>query len=261
MKQEDNLLLERTSMVLADLEAAYTSMDLENIKGEIHKPKHDIHLEILTCESIIKECAVEVESSSLEEIVETVKVVYHMNLSSSVEENSLLKLDEVTSKFLSSKKHKYEVNEEVLDAFREDMHLLLAVKDALNLRVSQLKKEKKWLFFIDRSLIEQYQKLLASFAALETKMLTAFNFMSELVTSYIVESFHYIYLCFAYMIKFFKQTNNQLVLVEIAASIDRFINIMQPLVKDTSLKNENLRNFYVIYELNVLKEKIVEHYE
>ena len=261
MIREDILLLQRCKEALDDLQSDYQMMGL-NVK-ELPKslPQHDIHLEILTCETIIDDCKLEIEKSSLEEIVEVVKVVYHVDLNKLDQDNGLLKLDAVISKFLSSSKHKKDVDELVLARFREDMNLILGIKDMLQHRVDQLHKEKTWFIFSNSALIKEYEQYLSSFTDIEMQMLTCFSFMSEMVTSYIVESFHYIYLYFSYLIKYFIGTGNQLVLVEIAASIDRFINIMQPLVKETSLKNENLRNFYVIYELNVLKEQIIEHYE
>lgn len=261
MTKEDILLLQHCQVALEDLQSDYQQIGLNVQQLPVKLPVHDIHLEILTCESIIDDCKVEVQQSSLEEIVEIVKVVYHMDLSQSDQKNGLLKLDQVTSKFLSSTKHKKDVDEVVLARFREDMNLILGIKEILQARVDQLHKEKTWFIFSNTALIKEYERYISSFADIETQMLTCFNFMSELVTSYIVESFHYIYLYFSYMIKYFTGTGNQLVLVEVAASIDRFINIMQPLVKETSLRNENLRNFYVIYELNALKEKIIDHYE
>ena len=261
MTREDILLLERSKIALDELHEEYHDIDVdeEDLKKVLYK--HDIHLEILTCESIIDDCKIEVQNSSIEEIEAIVDVVYHMKLHQEGDKNTLVKLDEVTSKFLSSKKHKQNVDENVLASYRKDMNLILGIKSILEDRVDQLHKEKTWFIFSNSALIKEYEKYLASFSLLESKMLQRFNFMSELVTNYIVESFHYIYLYFSYMIKYFIQTENQLILVEIAASIDRFIHIMQPLVKESSLKNENLRNFYVIYELNVLKDQIIDHYE
>lgn len=261
MTKEDILLLEHCQVALDDLRSEYHQVGVNVQQPPAKLPTHDIHLEILTCESIIEKCKLEVKQSNLEEIVEIVKVVYHMDLAQYDQDNGLLALDEVTSKILSSKKYTKDVDEAVLARFREDMALILAIKKILQERVDQLHKEKTWFIFSNTALIKEYDRFLSSFSAIETQMLTYFNYMSELVTSYIVESFHYIYRYFSYMIKYFIGRDKQLVLVEIAASIDRFINIMQPLVKETSLKNENLRNFYVIYELNVLKDQIIEHYE
>lgn len=261
MTREDILLLQRSQEALDDLQSDYQNIELNLQELPKTLPDHDIHLEILTCQSIIEDCKIEIQQSSLEEIVEIVKVVYHMDLSQPAQEGGLLKLDQVTLKFLSSTKHKQDVDEAVLAKFREDMKLILGIKEILQTRVEHLHKEKTWFVFSNSAVIKEYDRYISAFSALEAQILSTFNFMSELVTSYIVESFHYIYLYFSYMIKYFMGIGNQLVLVELAACIDRFINIMQPLVKETGLKNENLRNFYVIYEFNVLKDMIIEHYE
>ncbi len=261
MTEEDLVVIEHCKKTLSDLHKEYDALNLYE-KESKKAVKHDIYLEIATCESIIDECRDEVNSSSLEEIKEMLNVVYHMQLGEhNGRESALVKLDEITSKFLSSKKYKENVNEKLLEGFRSDMDLILGIKEILEDRLFVVRHKRRWFFFPQTILIQRYEKLLADFESIEVKIRENFTRVSEIITSYIVESFHYIYLYFSYIIRYFLHAENQLVLVEIAASIDRFINVMQPLVKSTTLKNENLRNFYVIYELNTLKELIVKHYE
>jgi hypothetical protein len=262
MTPEDALFIERCQTTLADLHATYDDLDLSLEEKQENLNHRDIYLEILTCETIIDECKAEVDSSSLEEIEANLNLVYHMDLDQhDGHENTLVKLDQVASKFLSSQKYKQDVDEKLLAHHREDMDLILGIKEVLQDRLFILRQEKRWFFFPKTIAIHKYEKVLQEFETVEVEIRENFTRISEIITTYIVESFHYIYLYFSYVIKYFFYTDNQLVLVEIAATIDRFINVMQPLVKTTTLKNENLRNFYVIYEFKVLKDLIIEHYE
>lgn len=260
MRKEDGLLIKRTEQAIRELEEDYDEADFAE---QIDKKaiKRNIHLEILTCETIIEECKIEVNDSSIEDIIATLNLVYHMKLKKNEPLAALVKLDQVTSKFLSSKKHNKKVDEALLDAYRKDMKLIVGIKNALHLRVQQLDKLKKWFIIPQVLLISKYEKYIETLSALEKKMKKDFQYMSDLVTTYIVESFHYVYLYYSYIIKYFLYSDNEIVLVEVASSIDRFIKIMKPIKEKTSLKNENLRNFYVIYEFNLLKQRIMNHYK
>jgi hypothetical protein len=260
MKKEDQLLIKRTEQAIKELEEDYARADFSS-EAEKKSVKRDVCLEILTFESIIEDCKNEAESSDIDELIATLNLVYHMKLDKEDSSSALVKLDQVTSKFLSSKKYEIDVDEELLAAYRADMKLIAGINEALNLRILQLDKEKKFFIIPQVLLISKYEKYIETLSALEEKMRKNFTIMSDTVTSYIVESFHYIYLYYSYIIKYFLYTKNQIVLVDLAASIDRFIEIMHPLHEYTSLKNENLRNFYVIYELNVLKKSIIGYYE
>lgn len=261
MTEEDLVVINRCKQTLADLHKEYDGLNFY-LQEDKKAAKNDIYLEILTFESIIGECKDEVSNSSLEEIKETLNLVYHMKLGKNgADVSTLVKLDEVTSKFLSSKKLEQDIDEDLLAHFRSDMDLILGIKEILEDRLFYVRQKRRWFFFSYTHLIHDYEKLLADFDLIEAKIKEKFTQASEIITSYIVDSFHYIYLYFSYIIKYFLHAQNQLVLVEIAASIDRFINVMQPLVKSTTLKNKNLRNFYVIYELKMLKERIIKHYE
>ena len=262
MTQEDEIIIQRCESTLADLHKEYDEVHL-SLDETVKPPKHsDIYLEILTCENIIEECKEEVSRSSLQEIQENLNLVYHMKLGQNDgHENTLVKLDQVASKFLSSKKYKQDVDEKLLDRHREDMDFILNIKKVLQDRLFVLRQERKWFIFPKTVVIHRYEKILDDFEVIEAEIIKNFTRISEIITAYIVESFHYIYLYFSYIIKYFLHAGNQLVLVEIAASIDRFMNVMQPLVKTSTLKNENLRNFYVIYEFKVLKDIITKHFE
>lgn len=262
MTLEDITLIQQCETTLETLRGEYDLIDYdyENTKKVISK--HDIYLEILSCETIIQECKTEADESSIDEIQQTLNLVYHMELGKKeLRDSTLVKLDQVTSKFLSSKRYKDHVDETLLNQYREDMELLSGVEEVIISRLRRVSKEKTWFFFPHTVLIHKYENILKEIEVLEDKIVEAFAFMSEMITSYIVESFHYIYLYFCYIIKYFLNTDNQLLLVDIAASLDRFIKVMQPLKKSTTLKNQNLRNFYVIYELKVLKDLIIQHYE
>lgn len=260
MRKEDQLLIERTKQAIKELETEYKELDFSSDTDK-KRPKKDLGLEILTFENIIEECKSEAESSNIDEIIATLNLVYHMTLEKSDSSSALVKLDQVTSKFLSSKKYNINVDENLLSRYRSDMKFIKSIKEALVLRIKQLEKEKKFFIIPQSLLISKYEKFIDTLVLLEEKMMKNFNFMSEMVTSYIVESFHYIYLYYSYITKYFLYTKNQILLVDLAASIDRFIKIMYPLQENTSLKNENLRNFYVIYEFNALKQSIINYYE
>lgn len=262
MTEEDVELIEKCDIVLEDLHTVYDNIELTTEEEQEGGYKRNPHLEILTCETIIEECKEEVAMNSTDDIQATLNLVYHMKLGEGQKDTrTLIKLDEVTEKFLSSSKHNQIADESTLSQYRKDIDLIIGIKTILYSRLEAVKQEKKWYLFPKSILAHKYATIIEEFSALEARIQECFAFTSEIISTYIIESFHYVYLYFSYIIKYFLQSDNQLVLVEIAASIDRFINVLQPLVKSTSLKNENLRNFYVIYEFKVLKDRIIKHYE
>lgn len=256
----DSKLFEDAQSVLDELYLRYPAVQhsAENDKTPFNK---DLYSQINNFEATIRECKEVAQSHTVDEVIENLSVIYHMDITEDETGTAMQKLDEVCSKFLISNKLGYPVDETLLKQYRKDIELVLAVIKALQLRIVQLGQQRQWFFFPKTKLIQSYEALAEKMQTVKRRISESFNRMSRLLTMHIVESFHYIYLFFLYIIKYFISTGNQLILVEIAAVLDRFIKVVQPLNVSSLLQGENLRNSYIVYELNLLKDHIISYYE
>ncbi|KIM11937.1 MAG: hypothetical protein KU37_03555 [Sulfuricurvum sp. PC08-66] len=253
----DRTLLAKLEEAKSYFEEVYGAIDSAKYHEKDASVRGDVGLEITTFQSIIAECKEEVASNTIEEIVQILEVVYHLSLQKGTVEPIRQKLTQIDEKFLHLRRDEVTIDEERLRRYREDIVLLDSIVEAIGVRRKALEAKKEWLFFRDTALLEQYEMYAKSFAQHVERVTILFSFHSALLGNYIVESFHYLYLFFSYAISYFIATGNALVLVEIAASIDRYVEVMRPLRKSGALKREYLRNSYVMQELGLLREQIL----
>ncbi len=143
MTEEDEQLIQKCDIVLEDLHGVYDNIKLTIEAEEEGGYKPNIHLEILTCETIIEECKEEVHISSIDDIQATLNLVYHMKLGEGQKDTrTLVKLDQVTEKFLSSTKHNQIADEMTLSQYRKDIDLILGIKAILHGRLRVVKHSR-----------------------------------------------------------------------------------------------------------------------
>ena len=261
VKEEDKKLLERLYVLQDTLHQRYGSINSSQALNAAPQVTQDVHLQILSFENIIKECQAQVMNNTLEEIEDTLKLVYHIDLKKNGSKDAIKKLNEIADIYLSSKKEDQNIDEHLLEDYRQDLKLVDAALTAISLREDYYAYEGIKRIFIPKKLLKQYQSIKEDLEALRENMRGCYQLMHNLVTEHIVESFHYIYLYFLYIISYFRAKNDEMIILEIVAILDRFIDIMKPLSESINLKQEHLRNSYVIYELSLLKEELLSLYK
>lgn len=261
MKEEDKKLLERLHALQDDLHTRYSFMDSRQALEEHSKVTQDVHIQILSFENIIKECQAQVFDNTLEEIEATLKLVYHIDLKEDGSKAAVGKLNEIAAIYLSSKKDGKDIDEYLLEDYRQDLKVVEAALKAISVRERHYAYEGLKRIFTPKKLLKQYQTIKKDLEGLRDTMQGCYRLMHNIITKHIVDGFHYIYLYFLYIINYFRAKNDEIVILEIVAVLDRFIDIMKPLSESIHLKQEHLRNSYVIYELSLLKEELLALYK
>lgn len=260
MQETDRILMKRLLETQKNLHRHYDSIDTELLKRQKVTKSQDVHLQILSFENIIKECQSQVFDNSLEEIEATLSLVYHVNMSQNGTEEAIKKLHEIATIYLSSKRKTQNIDEHLLEDYRTDMELVTAAIKSIENRLYYFDHLGwKWLFR-PKQLLKDYQLIKEDLETLSENMSGCYEIMHYTVTEHIVESFHYIYLYFLYLISYFRAKCNETAILEVVAVLDRFIEVMKPLSESINLKKEHLRNSYVVYELTLLKDELLSFY-
>lgn len=259
MDSKDTQLYAKIEQSYESLQKAYGYIDKERIKTRKPSNKKNIHLELRTFEALIDEAKEEVEENEIEDIENILQIVYHIDVKEDYVVHIKAKVDELNTRYLSTTKENKSVNEEMLQSYRVDILLVDAIINAIENRMYQLEHGKRWFHFSHDKVMKHYQQSLENFQKLRNNMVGCFELMSRMVTSYIVESFHYLYLFFVYTIKFLVTKGEQMLLIEIAATIERYKKVLKPLRETGGLEKGVLKNSYMIQEFSDLQTVVKNH--
>jgi len=72
----------------------------------------------------------------------------------------------------------------------------------------------------------------------------------------IIENFYNIYIFFSFLISLSIEKNKEMLLIEIANRLDRYIEVIEPSFSGRFLHHEDMIYHYAIYEFNELKNQI-----
>lgn len=214
-------------------------------------------LQIKAFDTIVNECKKEVQSSSTKKMSHILKLLYDIE-TDPFDYNEIGKAMEN----FSSSQLKHNLSG-ISASHIEDMGVMVDnISNVLNSLVAEYqnlaKENKKWYVFqgkrpkVIATLIQDLSKLKSN---LELQM----EYDAKKLTELIIDDFYNIYIFFSYLIHFAISQNQQLLSIEIANFLDKYIQIINPIFNKRSLKSQDMLYHYVLYELRELKVTIFEN--
>lgn len=214
-------------------------------------------LQIKAFNTIVSECKNEIANSSTEKMSGILHLLYNIETEPFVSENISKNIEDfVTIKLSPSALYVTESEIYIMNKITENIdtlcHSLVTEQRRLNIR------SKKWHVYNKnaRDLVAQNYKRLAT---LKKKIEFQIEYNSRQIADLVIEDFYNIYIFFSYIIRMALVKKQELLTIEIANFIDRFINIINHIFNNRHLKNQDMLYYYVVYELNELKTKIYNH--
>lgn len=120
-----------------------------------------------------------------------------------------------------------------------------------------MKKSRNWYVFngLRRKKLE---KLLSQLMGLKTNVEKQMEYDSKELAKFIIDNFYNTYIFFSFLIRISTVQSKQILLIEIANCIDRYINVIEPIFNHRRLKSQDMLYHYVMYEFKELKAHIFE---
>jgi len=216
---------------------------------EEHKESSDIVLRLKTFSEIIKECKSEVESSDLEHKKHVLKLLYGVT-----EESFDLSLDDCIME--QQNMERIEVDKKHISNLKQLIGNIDEIIEKLDIEYNKsLFSNKKWYVFNGFKL-KKYAKYLKILMDLKEKLEGKLESDSKKISFLIIENFYNLYIFFSFLVGICISNKNEMLLIEIASSLDSYIEVIEPSFKNRSLHHDDMLHYYTIYELKELKDQI-----
>ncbi len=223
-------------------------------KEKINKPFNPLH--IMTFNNIIDECKMEIRNSNLDKIANDLQLLYRIKSDPFDYHTISEALDNfVTNQLKSTNLH---VSEESLKIMVKITENIKIIQESLKIEMKRLTKEAENFYVFNkksRKKIIKYSQILKS---LENKICIQMEYDSKIIAKNIIEDFYNTYIFLSFLIKLAIAKNQYILGIEIANAIDRYTNIVSLVFNGRKLKNQDMLYYYLIHELNELKNIIYE---
>jgi len=220
---------------------------------ESKKIQDDIVLKIKVFENIVKECKKEIQLSDLEHKVHVLKSRYGIEID---EESGRLdaSLDSYMSKQIDAKF--IEADEKQIDTLKSLISYIDDIVEKLAVEYKTLLYvNKKWYKFKGFKL-KKYAKFLTKLMSLKEKLQTKLEDDSKKISVLIIDNFYRLYIFFSFLISLFVLKKSEMLLIEIASRLDKYIEVIETSFRNRSLHHDDMVHHYTIYELKELREQI-----
>lgn len=214
-------------------------------------------LQIKAFDTIVEECKKEVSSSTTEKMSHVLKLLYDLETDPFDYEN----IGQAMEKFSHNQLHDNATG--ITATHIESMKAVIEnIEDVLKSLVAEYKtlekRGKKWYVFQGRR-----PKIIANFIRQLSKLKSSLELQIEYdakkLAELIIDDFYNVYIFFSYLIHFSIAQNQQLLSIEIANFLDKYIKIIKPIFNKRSLKSQDMLYHYILYELRELKVTIFEN--
>lgn len=218
---------------------------------EVDKNEKDIDnlaLRVKAFDEIIKECKEEVSAASEEHMEHVLKLLYGMEINE----------DESLDKYISQQiDNEYmEVNETKIKSLKMILANIEDVIDSLRLEYKNiLHVNKEWYSFKSNKL-KEYATFLKRLVALKESLEIQLEEDSKKISLSIIDDFYSLYIFFSFLIHLSIKKEKEILLIEIASKLDRYIEVIEPSFSDRFLHHNDMLYHYAIYEIKELKDKI-----
>lgn len=249
-------------MKVSKLNAKIT--DLENIcepfliaEEESFKDKEVIDnmaLKVKSFDEIIKECKEEVKSADEKHMEHVLKLLYGLEIDS----NSIIDTDKDLENYVSGQINAkdMEVNESRIKNLQNIISNTETIINDLILEYKNtLHVNRKWYSFQGYKL-KKYEGFLKRLVNLKEKLEVRLERDSQKISASIIENFYSSYIFFSFLIHISMKHHKEILLLEIANRLDRYIEVIEPSFSGRFLHHDDLIYHYAIYELKELKSII-----
>ncbi|MBL0709257.1 MAG: hypothetical protein JJW00_09425 [Sulfurimonas sp.] len=220
---------------------------------EHEKIEENMVLKIKVFEDIIRECKEEIESSDMDHKVHVLKLLYDIEFEEGSE-----RLDDSLESYMNKQTdvQHIETGEKEINVLKS---LILHIDDIVEKLAVEYKTllyaTRKWYRFKD-SRLKEYANFLIRLMSLKEKLEIKLENDSKKISILIIDNFYSLYIFFSFLISLSIVKKREMLLIEIANRLDRYMEIVKSSFKDRSLYQSDMVHYYIIYELKELKEQI-----
>ncbi len=206
----------------------------------------------------IAECKKELKNSSLEKMKSALKLLFDLEIdefnadvmSKYIRTFANIQLD--SGLFLITEKHLLKM-QHTLDNIDAIYQYLLTRQSIIDT------KQKDYVFKYGSKEEKLLSLNLAKLENLRDNIRFQAEFNAKAIADKIIDDFHDIYIFFLFSIYITIAQKEELLSIEIANEIDRFIKVISYVFNERTLKNQDMLYYYATYELNELKHLIYSH--
>ena len=123
-----------------------------------------------------------------------------------------------------------------------------------------ISQSMKWYVF-NGGQRKKLELLLRRLMELKGKVEKQMEYDSKELAKSIIDNFYNTYIFFSFLIRISTVQNKQMLLIEIANCIDRYINVIEPIFNHRRLQSQDMLYHYIMYEFKELKAYIFETLE
>ncbi|WP_024953776.1 hypothetical protein [Sulfurospirillum arcachonense] len=238
--------------------------ELENVCNEFLKPKEEeektkegnsvILLKIKAFNEIIRDCKNEINSSDKEHMEHVLKILFSLV----IDKENIKNTDYDLESFINSQINGdfATVNEKRILSLKNIISNVDSVIEILAIEYKNLVFiNKKWYRFKRREL-KRYEEHLTRLMSLKEKLEIQLENDSKIISFSIIENFYNSYIFFSFLINLSILERREILLIEVANSIDRYIDVIEPSFNKRLLQHQDMIYHYAIYELKELKNKV-----
>lgn len=249
-----NKLNKDISTLEGDCDGFLTISKLEAEERERLNAPAPTPIQIKAFDAIVNECKDEISHASLEKMASSLSLLYNLNIQPFDAEVISQKIEEFVSKQLNSEK--IETNEKKIKMMQNIVENIDQIREALAKELKKIHKESQKWYVFNSSKRKNYSDLYRRATVLKKNIELQMEYESKDIAQVIIDDFYNIYIFFSYLIHLCIKHNQQLLSIEIADFLDRYIKIINHIFNNRHLKAQDMLYYYVIYELDELRNLI-----
>lgn len=236
-----------------------TFLTIENLneeeRDELTKPPTP--LQIKAFNAIVNECKEELNNITMEKMSGVLRLLYNIESEPfELEKISIAMEDFVNKQLISNSLH---VTEPYLNSMKSVVQNINIIYELLLAKQKQSQKESKKWYVFNKNKRVQISQSLQKLSKLKKSIELQMEFDSKELVNHIINDFYNIYIFFSYIIHMSIAQEEELLTIEIANALDRYIKIINLIFNGRHLKHQDMLYYYAVYELNELKDIIYSH--
>jgi hypothetical protein len=215
---------------------------LQNIEEDDVTSNDNMALKVKAFNEIVTECKDEVESSDTQHKIHILKLLYGLE----IDEYELASVDDSLDDYVSGQidNTNMEVNERKINTLKSILSDVNGIIEELSIEYKNtLHVSSKWYRF-EGGKLKKLRKLLKTLLNLKEKLEAK------------LESDSNLYIFFSFLISLAIKKRREILLIEIANRLDRYIDVIEPSFSGRFLYHDDMIYHYAIYEIKELKQSI-----
>lgn len=219
----------------------------------IQKP---LPLQIQAFDNIINECKEEITTSSIEKITGVLHLLYKITIKPFDPNSISVAMEDFISNQLLCEDSG--ISEQKLLQMKNIVQDITNIQLSLVSMINKLNKDaKKWYVF-NSSKRKKLSQLYKSLNETKNNINLQLEFDAKKISAKVVDDFYNTFIFFAYLTRISIIFKEELLCIELTSFLDRYIKVIELVFNGRHLKSEDMIYYYIIYELNGLKNIIYE---